>query len=260
MDSVELDQLVLLEVNYQYENQLGGDGTRPPLCLLLLGCHLDDHEKFEIQRSLITPLQLQVIDNQDGEFVYNLDQVLRRIRLIRETNPQLQLCGIMVINNQIYDYDKPIESLMRNFKGQIKYLFTYEPDLNAEISRKLNGFTLFPRKQRIGYRLQHGRVNVESQKIDANTNPLNPHVAERQCLDQQEAFTEKLIHEIDKMIGYLDHGQPSDAILRKISMLVSQLNRGPTTDIEEAIMNKENELNVLRTVCEQWEMGIELSD
>ncbi|CAR30950.1 hypothetical protein ZYGR_0P02540 [Zygosaccharomyces rouxii] len=260
MDSVKLHELLLLEVNYQYESRSVGDTTRPPLCLLLLGLPLDDHEKFEIQRSIAIPLRLQVINDQDGQFVYDLDQVTRRIKLARETNPQLQLCGIMVVNDQIYDYEKPIESLMQHFEGQIEYLFTYKPDSNAEMGRKLNGFSLLPQRQRIGYRLIHGKVNIETQKIDASINSSLPEISDRQRMDQELSFVQKLTQEIDKMIRYLDLAQPSDAVLRKISMLVSQLKRGPTTDIEEMIMNKEGEINALRTICEQWEMGVELGD
>ncbi|GAV54522.1 hypothetical protein ZYGR_0AM00600 [Zygosaccharomyces rouxii] len=258
MDSVRLHDLVILEVNYHYESQLADDAARPPLCLLLLGLPLGDPEKIEIQRSIAIPLRLQVVNDQDGQFVYDLDQVARRLRLVRETNPHLQICGIMVTNDQIYDYDKPIESLMQHFEGQIRYLFTYKPGLNVEMNRKLNGFTLLPQRQRIGYRLKQGKVNIETHKNDDSTNSLLPQISDRQHMDQEISFVHKLTQEIDKMIRYLDHGQPSDLVLRKISMLVSQLNKGPTTDIEETIMNKEGEIDALRTICEQWEMGIEL--
>lgn len=261
MESVRLHELLILEVNYHYEGQLTDDTTRPPLCLLLLGLPLNDHEKFEIQRAIPIPLRLQVMNDQDGQFCYDLDKVSKRIKLIRETNNDLQLCGIMVINEKIYDYEKPIENLMQDFQGQIKYLFTYEPGLDVEMDRKLNGFTLLPKRQRIGYRLKHGKVNIEADKIVENdVNPFSHQISTKQHMDQELSFSQKLTQEINKMIQYLDNRQPSDLILRQISMLVSQLEKGPTIDIEETIMKKEGELDVLRTICDQWEMGIELSN
>ncbi|GCE99271.1 hypothetical protein ZYGM_001833 [Zygosaccharomyces mellis] len=260
MDSVRLHELLLLEANYHYEIQLTDDVTKPPLCLLLLGQPLNDHEKFEIQRSVAITLHLQVINDQDGQFVYDLHQVSKRVNLVKETNPHLELCGIMVTDDQIYDYNKLIESLIQHFKGEIKYLFTYEPVLNSVMGHKLNGFTVSPHGQQIGYRLKHGKVNIETRKADENTNSCLPQTSDRQRMDQELSFVQKLTQEIDRIIRYLDYSQPSDRVLRKVSMLVSQLNRGPTTDIDEMIMNKEGELNALRTICEQWEMGIELGD
>ncbi|SJM88785.1 uncharacterized protein ZBIST_4974 [Zygosaccharomyces bailii] len=250
-DSVTLNRLLFQEVNYQYECQTRDQSQRPPLCLILLGHSLESDGAYEITRAIAIPMTLNIQESQETEFQYNKPQVERRIRLMREVRPELQVCGIMVINDHLYDYKGLIKSFVNDFDTKVKYFFTYEPDLDAEMHTKLNGFQLHPTKQRIGYRCDHGEIPIATNESNLEI----PQVSDRQRMEQEIAFERRLAAEIDRMINYLDKCKPSDIVLRKMSMLVCQLRRGATEDIEEALMNKEGEINALRTTCEQWEMA-----
>lgn len=46
-----------------------------------------------------------------------------------------------------------------------------------------------------------------------------------------------------------------DVILRKISMLVTQLQRGGTSDMNYLLDNKINEIKLLEISCKQWEIS-----
>lgn len=251
IDSVRLNHLLLLEVNYQYECQSREEAQRPPLCLLLLGHVLDGPETYEILRGIAVPLTLHIQRTQDGVFQYDKAQVEKRVRLAREVDSKLQLCGIMVVNDQIYDYKSLVEKFVHDFGPTAKYLFAYEPDLDTEIEQKLNGFRLSPSKSRIGYRLDHGTIPIIKEESHIVAPP-----SDRRLMEQEATFERRVKAEVDRMIRYLDTFHPSDEVLRKISMLVCHLRRGATKDIEEVIMNKEGEINALRIACEQWEMGI----
>ncbi|AQZ15328.1 CSI1 (YMR025W) [Zygosaccharomyces parabailii] len=250
-DSVILNCLLFQEVNYQYECQSRDQIQRPPLCLVLLGHSLESNGAYEITRAIAIPMTLNVEEPQGGEFQYNKPQVERRIQLVREVRSELQVCGIMVVNDHLYDYKDLIKRFVHDFDTKIRYFFTYEPDLDAEMHTKLNGFQFHPSKQRIGYRCDHGKIPIATDECNLEI----PQVSDRQHMEQEIAFERRLAAEIDRMINYLDKCEPSDIVLRKMSMLVCQLRRGATEDIEQAIMNKEGEINALRTTCEQWEMA-----
>ena len=55
------------------------------------------------------------------------------------------------------------------------------------------------------------------------------------------------------MIRYCEREYVTDQVLRKLSLLVSLLKKEPTTDIEQALLDKELELEALQVICNQWE-------
>ena len=73
----------------------------------------------------------------------------------------------------------------------------------------------------------------------------------------------KLLEKINRMIIFLKNydatdkpfSSTQDVILRKISMLVTQLQRGGTSDMNYLLDNKINEIKLLEISCKQWEIS-----
>lgn len=64
---------------------------------------------------------------------------------------------------------------------------------------------------------------------------------------------------MSRVISYLGNAssveQPLNAaILNRAAIITHLLNRNPTNDIETAISNMENEIRLLQTTLEQWEI------
>ncbi|SCU85330.1 LAMI_0C10880g1_1 [Lachancea mirantina] len=65
--------------------------------------------------------------------------------------------------------------------------------------------------------------------------------------------THRLLHGIDVICEYLKKDHVSDAVLEQVSLLVSEIQKGPTPDIELALAEKEADLQTLDILCSQWE-------
>ncbi|CAI4049394.1 hypothetical protein SUVZ_13G1640 [Saccharomyces uvarum] len=73
----------------------------------------------------------------------------------------------------------------------------------------------------------------------------------------------KLIERLNRMIKFLENynidgnsfSGGRDVILRKISMLITQLQRGGTNDMNYLLDNKINEIRLLEISCKQWEIS-----
>lgn len=241
--TVLLDRLAFIETNYQYE--LIAQSGRPPQCLLLLGLESSD-KNILLSRCINIPLSLKQVGASSASFEYDTDQVNRRIELTECTNPGLKPLGIMVLNETLYDYSLTLERLMTQVQG-LRYLFTYDPHQASSLnchSMKLDS-----------HRLTLNRVHYELRDSSSNVDLGFPAAAHDETVSEQE-FTTKLADKINRIIQYLQHSNDVDAkLLRSVSLLVSQLKRRPTDDIEEEILNKESEIAAFRTACEQWEIG-----
>lgn len=257
MDGLKLHHLVLIEANYQYEMLTDEDSTRHPQCFLLFG-HQPDRGSTLLSRSIVIPLSLKFNnDGMEGKFLYDSRQVSKRIELITDTNPHLKPCGIMIVNDKFYDYTNIVEQLALE-QDEIRYLFCYEPHLDSKTEFELYAFLIKQEGdgidlKRIGYELENTQIAIKSQVDEEDAVDL---LSGKRRDEEETQFAQRLIGEIDRFIEYLeipDNNNPE--ILRHISMLVAQLRRDATKDIEEELMNKECEINVLKIACEQWEMS-----
>ncbi|QLL34254.1 hypothetical protein HG536_0G01130 [Torulaspora globosa] len=241
--TVVLDRLAFIEANYQYE--LIALSGRPPQCLLLLG-HESPDKNCLLSRCVNIPLSLKPVAASCTSFEYDINQVNRRIELTECTNPGLKPLGIMVLNETLYDYSPTLQRLMTQVDG-LRYLFTYDPLQESSLS--CHSVELD------SHRLTLNRVHHELRDSSSNMDLGFREAAQDEAASEQE-FTIKLAGKINRIIQYLRHSNDIDPkVLRSVSLLVSQLRRHPTDDIEEEIMNKESEISAFRTACEQWEIG-----
>lgn len=255
MDGLKLHHLVLIEANYQYEMLTHEDNIRHPQCFLLFGLQSDRGTTL-LSRSIVIPLSLNFEDDTEGNFQYDSMQVSKRIELVTDTNPHLKPCGIMVVNDRFYDYTNIVEQLTQE-QIDIRYLFSYEPHIDSETEFELYAF-LIQREgdgielKRVGYELENTQIAIKSQVDDEDAIDL---LSGKRRDEEETQFAQRLIEELDRFIQYLEVPENNNSeILRHISMLVAQLRRDATKDIEEELMNKECEINVLKIACEQWEM------
>lgn len=249
--SVTLNRLALIDANYQYESTSDQSSDRPSQCLLLFGIQTES-DMIVIERCMNVPLTLNFAEDLHANFEYDSDQIDARIKLLNVTNPQLSAIGVMIFNDRFYDYTKVVRKVKAD-KDSIMCLFTYEPQKSHDEEQKLYCYWIesAPMKlTRIDFHLQNSNIRLE--KEVKCTEPLTW----QQQLTGEKEITTKLIVRLERMIRYLESPHNKDAkILRSISMLVTQLKRHPTEDIEEEIMNKESEINALNIACEQWEIG-----
>lgn len=254
--TVTLDRLTLIDAHYQYELICDNDNARPSGCLLLFGCE-SGNNLITIERCMNVPLKLNYVDDFNATFEYDSSQVDTRISLLYVTNPQLKPLGIMVFNDKFYDYTKMVEKLKAE-KKDIKCLFAYEPQAGNCEKHKLYCYMMEGKQReikfmRIDFQLQN--INIALGKGSTEAKSTETVTDEEEFADEKEKIT-KLITKLDRIIKYLESLPNNDSkILRNVSMLVMQLKRQPTEDIEEEIMNKESEINALNIACEQWEIG-----
>ncbi|QLQ80173.1 hypothetical protein HG537_0D01740 [Torulaspora globosa] len=241
--TVLLDQLAFIEANYQYE--LIAQSGRPPQCLLLLG-HKSTDNNFVLSRCVNISLSLKSVAASCASFEYDINQVNKRIELAECTNPGLKPLGIMVLNETLYDYSSTLKRLITQVEG-LRYLFTYDPHQESS----LNCYSV----ELDSHQLILNRVHYELRNSGTNVDLGFGRVGHDEAVNEQE-FTTKLAGKIDRIIQYLRNSNDIDPkLLRSVSLLVSQLKRQPTDDIEEEILNKESEISAFRTACEQWEIG-----
>lgn len=96
----------------------------------------------------------------------------------------------------------------------------------------------------------------EFKLIDMNDQEIN-------IQEYNNSAIRKLIERINRMIKFLENydihdnsfSSGRDVILRKISMLITQLQRGGTNDMNYLLDNKVNEIRLLEISCKQWEIS-----
>ena len=110
-------------------------------------------------------------------------------------------------------------------------------------------------------------------QIPTPNNTVDPGFDEFQLIDMKDKeiniqkynnnAIRKLLEKINRMIIFLKNydatdkpfSSTQDVILRKISMLVTQLQRGGTSDMNYLLDNKINEIKLLEISCKQWEIS-----
>ncbi|CCD23181.1 Csi1p NDAI_0B01470 [Naumovozyma dairenensis CBS 421] len=174
-----------------------------------------------------------------------------------------------------------------HYEPTIKNIKVDHHQRNAVDAELILNCYLFDTGDRIGYILKQNVIDIVPSDIVVNngigisnytfassssSRNKNPQATTLQDNDEEENNRDeiklrKLIKMIDNMIHYLEmfeNGEYiikekkgikiNDKILRRISILISDLQKSPTKDIEDEIMNKENEIRIIQIACEQWEM------
>ena len=136
---IKLHHLVLLETNYYYELLAQDESIRHAQCMLLFGNKPDENTIF-FKRSFVLPLTLGFGNSLEASFEYKTEQLCRRIDLIAETNPDLNPYGIMVLNEDIFDYSNVIQRLTT--EHHLNILFSYEPHNAAKDGLKLKAYVI----------------------------------------------------------------------------------------------------------------------
>ncbi|CEP60820.1 Csi1p LALA0_S02e00364g [Lachancea lanzarotensis] len=239
---VLLPPVIILQVNQSLDVKRVLGGSRPePLCLLLFG--EISHSNVIVHYGLELPLL-----EENGTISYASDALNKRIGLVRSVLPQLQLLGIIfVIDSSLpFHFDTILDALMSEVETLKSFLI---------------------------YTIQGNKLDLRCHQIDEprhrmpvrflNNDTLLAAIDDSQHLrnedkndhEKQKDFKEKLISRISNIIRYLEQGQVTDSILRKINLLVLQLKKAPTNDIEQQVLEKEMELQLLNIICDQWETG-----
>ena len=275
---VKIHEKVLLAVNSSYEFKCFNEGIeeamRLPQMFFILGKESEEntielHSTIEIPFNLI-PNKINSGSINSDSFYLDIGCIKTRIELSNTVHPDLFPYAVLVTNDEYYDYNNAIQDILKesNLEFNIKWIFNYE--LNPDQSDlKLNCFYIRMDEsnplnftfKKIGYQMEHIDINLNAKKTELNAISSSGVPDENDYIksynetqSEYSNFSKNLIDEIDQIILYLEKGNPDPYILRKISILVSQLKKKPTSDIEEAIFNKESEINIINIACKQWEM------
>ncbi|SCU89163.1 LANO_0D04082g1_1 [Lachancea nothofagi CBS 11611] len=230
---------ILIEANHTLESQIELQGlSKAPQCLLMFG----DKSSFriEFQHSLELPLI-----EKSGVTSYRKDTLQKRISLINSIAPDCGLLGVMFLVQQNYDLKRLVAELLQNLP-HLYCFFTYAVSVE---DLDLKCYQIEEPGAQIPYILSNSDTFLSA--ID-NARPKST-AQNTEEFEEQEDFKKKLIQRVDIMIRYLENGQITDEILRRINLLVLQLKKTPTEDIDQQVMEKEIELQTLNIICDQWE-------
>lgn len=232
---------VLLDANHHFETQINACGKITlPICLLLFGCA--HGLKIEVSESVSLPIKY---DQETTLLVFDDESLRERVYLVQAVHPNLSLLGVLLINHDIYSFDDCLMELFR-VAPSLQFYLTYMP---SESEFELKCFS--KRAVRLSCQILTSD-NVGMEIINATMFKDTLRDSDNQ-FNKQLDTTKKLITKIDSMVGYLQREEISDQILRKLRLLVSQLKKPATSDIEQVLMDKEVELQTLNLLCEQWE-------
>ncbi|CAI4048273.1 hypothetical protein N7582_004336 [Saccharomyces uvarum] len=176
----------------------------------------------------------------------------------------------------------------------IKYNPSYAPASSQEFINNLKGFQIENQTQvgtRIILEFLQDKVQINDMNdkykilipendvdLDRDENLISDdtmglHRDEFKLIDMNEQETNiqeynnsairQLIKRLNRMIKFLENynihdnsfSSGRDIILRKISMLITQLQRGGTNDMNYLLDNKINEIRLLEISCKQWEIS-----
>ncbi|QLG74459.1 hypothetical protein HG535_0G03420 [Zygotorulaspora mrakii] len=252
--SIKVHKLVLLEANYHYELLSRDDNIRHAQCMLLFKGKTDEKTVL-LMKSVLVPTNLDCEDSNNPRLQYDAEQLDRRISLICETNPELIPYGIMVLNEDLFDYANVIKKLHRDYHIQVLLYYQPQSDMNKRLNLKV--YSIIEKNKKLCFeRADYQLENTEIQIDDGTSSIRQDSSEEGGRIGEETRFVQRLIEEINRMINYLegpDNANPE--VIRHISLLVSQLRKGATEDIEGETMDKECEINALNIMSEQWEMS-----
>ncbi|EDO16522.1 hypothetical protein Kpol_1064p2 [Vanderwaltozyma polyspora DSM 70294] len=280
LPTIIIEEKVILQINYQYELKSIINSSNPnldiPQCFLLLG-QKSTSDEITVKACVEFPLLHSQQSNeriQSSMVKCDEDALIRRIELQKTTNPDLIPTGLLLIDMNHNNYEYLIKDIIKleSLKFMSKVLFHYEPKTSTD-DLELNCYKITTNVitdqltlTLIDFELKLSKIPMEmvdrskpeipvSSMID---DPIDFYAFEKEQRDHDK-FIKKLLNEIDRILNYLQCGGTNPVILRKISLLLSTLKKAPTNDIEDAISKIENEINIVRIACEQWEVGNKIS-
>ncbi|SCU91964.1 LAFA_0F07008g1_1 [Lachancea sp. 'fantastica'] len=245
---IVLSPVVILQVNQLLETKKAFESAiSEPFGLLLFG---------EVSQSDVLiqhGLELPLFD-ENHTLNYHSEVLNKRIELLHSVFPHLQPLGIIFLGESFYpcSFNKILDALTKEVVTLKCFLI---------------------------YTLQGNKLDIRCHQIDGPRNQLPLRLPNNDTLlaaidgskqytlrnedkndnEKQKEFNEKLISRINTIIDYLEKGQVTDSILRKVDLLVLQLKKAPTNDIQQQVLEKEMQLQVLNIICNQWEAGQTLS-
>ncbi|SCU95025.1 LADA_0G12948g1_1 [Lachancea dasiensis] len=236
---------ILLEANQLFDLKIEVENRgSPPLTLLLFAQESQHHCEFE--HSVVLPLF-----EEEGQLTYQTPNLLKRVNLVTTVTPELSPQGVMFVCK---DYTR-LRGVMMQLEQDLPQLccfFSYAvsgADFKAQCYRTGEPWLQIP------FQLPSSNVflsALDNFHLERTTRP--------EGFAEQDEFKKKIMVKIDRMIRYLESGNVTDEILRKMSRLVLQLKKAPTRDIEQQVVEKEVELQTLDIICDQWEMSQTLRD
>lgn len=260
MYDILLYQVVLNEVNFNYENELlRFNSERIPQCYVLMGTvekEKNNLTQLTIKKCINTPLRF----NKDPYILhYEEDELSDRLDLVKTVDQELTPVGVLVVNDKQYDYKELTKRLEKQF-NIISYVeFRYTPHAQVKGNQELNlqcfqQNTNGSMSRRVDYQLIRSKIKITTKEAD----PFELTDAFALQEKKEAELVSSLTIRIDRIITYLKNAPESDSndiILRQISLLVARLRRPTSSDIELELLEKENEIRLLQVACNQWEMA-----
>ncbi|KAH7578988.1 hypothetical protein J7297_05011 [Nakaseomyces glabratus] len=272
VNEVLLNSNIILEANFHYEKLTMVNGLyngKQPMLFLLLGT-IDDDGVASASEALSVVLN---VDSRTGHFSFDKEQLATRIELMKVTHKQEELIGFLTINSKYYNYEETIRMILIDFMPQFvgsAIIFSYTPnesssenktqqkntshlDLSCQLIENYNIDTC-------DLKFQIEYSNIEIPVVSGSKSELE--LDEMPLQDEINYYHDRKKHikqELSRVISYLGNAssveQPLNAaILNRAAIITHLLNRNPTNDIETAISNMENEIRLLQTTLEQWEI------
>ncbi|CCE62427.1 hypothetical protein TPHA_0C02740 [Tetrapisispora phaffii CBS 4417] len=271
-----ITQNTIREVNYFYEtrnfNAINNSFLNYPQCFLLLG-HGRSTNAAKITRSLEVPLLSNKGNLGESDFDRStnlhpdIQAMYKRIKLLNKIDPLLETSGILLINNEHFDYENCIITIIQEL-GNIKWLFRYSPSFNKEILLDcylLNQIGDAISIKKTYFELETEKYSFKTEQLkkeldtEFNYNDKNYSLSkyENEIADQKRVILQ-IVKNIDKITGYIKNGGRDPDILNKIALLLYQLKKPPTEDIEYELMNQESEIDIINIACKQLEIANKL--
>lgn len=272
VNEVLLNSNIILEANFHYEKLTMVNGLyngKQPMLFLLLGT-INGDGVASASESLSVVLN---VDSRTGHFSFDKEQLATRIELMKVTHKQDELIGFLTINSKYYNYEETIRMILIDFMPQFvgsAIIFSYTPnesssenktqqkntshlDLSCQLIENYNIDTCD-----LKFQIEYN--NIEIPVVSGSQSELE--LDEMPLQDEINYYHDRKKHikqELSRVISYLGNAssveQPLDAaILNRAAIITHLLNRNPTNDIETAISNMENEIRLLQTTLEQWEI------
>lgn len=272
VNEVLLNSNIILEANFHYEKLTMVNGLyngKQPMLFLLLGT-INDDGVASASEALSVVLN---VDSRTGHFSFDKEQLATRIELMKVTHKRDELIGFLTINSKYYNYEETIRMILIDFMPQFvgsAIIFSYTPnesssenktqqkntshlDLSCQLIENYNIDTCD-----LKFQIEYN--NIEIPVVSGSQSELE--LDEMPLQDEINYYHDRKKHikqELSRVISYLGNAssveQPLNAaILNRAAIITHLLNRNPTNDIETAISNMENEIRLLQTTLEQWEI------
>lgn len=226
---IQLSSIIVLEVNHYFETYILKHNPASLVAFILLG-----NSKI-LKCSVLIDLNVDLF----GNLGYSEELLEKKTKLIQTIYTDIYPVSVLLINSD----SNNVEYLLKKLTNQYSLLsyFTYIPDPRD--------FQLYQyQDMQLTYRIPYRLLN---DKIVTYNKP--PSKKFQDCLDEQNHVKKMLIERIDNILNYLNYGTIDDRILRNCWLLVSELCKPATQDIDQLILEREVDWETLQILCKQWE-------